>query len=125
MYYEKKIFFSVFAAIMIFAAAAYNVTISSEIEGVFNISLANSEALAQGEGSGNHAPCETKQVTENTFFDHSCGSLKIKEYSSSYTCINFGPGTCSIGYIYIEYACSGSIKYQEGSETNWSSTCIF
>ena len=99
---SKKIF-NVFAAIMIVAVAVCNVGLSSKIERISGLTLANTEVLANNEGTGSGGCVQSIQQFD--YYDPYCG---FYEAVLNYNCAGDAAASCSKGFERHYYDCNGS-----------------
>ena len=107
---KPKIIFSVFAMLIVVAVTTWNVTLGSEIERKFNVTLANNEALAQNEGGDDGGnPCAGYIDGEAVTWTNCGGILKKTFEYFSLNCTGFGSGDCVIGEKWSDWDCSGNL----------------
>ena len=108
---KRKILFGI-VTMAIAAVAAWNINISSQTNGMSDLSLANVEALAdpenEGDGEGEGGK-KCKQLTSSVYDQELCGSGYLKSYriGVSYSCGKGEGSSCKSGFVGTYTDCSG------------------
>jgi hypothetical protein len=120
---KLKIFKGVFAALIVATVATWNLRLSSKTEKLFDLTLANIEALAKIEDPEGSKPC-SNYVTKAWAYYCPGGNSYLQTFVS-WICQDWGPGNCSIGWELADYDCDTGSSNTQSSVTDMSDTCRF
>jgi hypothetical protein len=109
----KKTYLVSIAILAIVAVAAFNVNLNSQSDKLSAMTLANLEALAQGESDGGLTwKCLSIVIDtyEQSSYSYECGRYYLSAKSITYDCNNGIWSFCYPGYVTTYYNCDGSVS---------------